>query len=65
MLFICIIGGCGMIDSKNNEFMKWLDNINTGRLRQITYLTMIVFSFGSWYLIIKLIKYLYSLIIGE
>ena len=54
-----------MIDSKNNKFMEWLDNINTGRLRQITYLTMIVFSFGSWYLIIKLIKYLYSLIIGE
>ena len=54
------IGGCGMI-----EFMKWLDNINTGRLRQITYIMLIAFSFGSWYLIIKLIKYLYKLIIGE
>ena len=48
-----------------NRFMEWLDNINTGRLRQITYLTMIVFSFGSWYLIIKLIKYIWNLIIGE
>ena len=59
------IGGYGMIDSKNNKFMKWLDNINTGRLRQITYIMLIAFSFGSWYLIIKLIKYLYKLIIGE
>ena len=50
------IGGYGIM----NKFMEWLDNINTGRLRQITYLTMIVFSFGSWYLIIKLIKYLWK-----
>jgi len=54
------IGGYGMI-----EFMKWLDNINAGRLRQITYIMLIGFSFGSWYLIIKLIKYMYNLIIGE
>ena len=54
------IGGYGMI-----KFMEWLDNINAGRLRQITYIMLIAFSFGSWYLIIKLIKYMYNLIIGE
>jgi hypothetical protein len=47
-----------------NRFMEWLDNCNAGRLRQVTYIIMIGFSFGSWYIVIKLIKYLYNLIRG-
>ena len=60
MVFIWRIGGCGLI-----KFLKWLDEMSIRKLRLITYSGMIVISFTAWYYIIKLIKYLYKLIIGE
>ena len=48
MLFICIIGGCGMIDSKNDD--KWLI--------RIVWIGLPIMSFIIWYYVVELIIFL-------